>query len=475
MTSPTSSPTDPSACDGEASVAGLFSPCPPMLFNAYFATKSVKEANGSTTVHLNRINTHVLGRVLYIVVERVALSIGTSITIKLKTNDTRLTGTAKQSLLLTNGATDVESFTATIGDTSALKDRSGACAYSNLSAFSDKAIFKIVLRPQARATFDTWAKKIQTAGENLPSIRIEVSSSAGTELSIDWLTLENKKVYEIYHERNAYNFLKEQRRISHIENNYTADVRYYFFNRIDNCHMICELVQSRVRRRSNGRKLRGLTTAPQGYVASGPAPRGGDAEMNFFYNFDPQDTTTRSPRSEYFKIVSVGRNYGVIEYNLANPTNSNDTVDLVRMPEKLNHDQETGENKVRAKFIFQATPRQFCNPGCFAGFLGVLIQLGRTDVVCTGMCFEDATSYPSVSHPNGDSVDTLYLNTLSAEQAKVDAFLAHYFTTVRKGKSVSRRAPSWLRELDRAKPSDDHDTHLHAEDFDTSKVVILNQ
>ena len=40
--------------------------------------------------------------------------------------------------------------------------------------FTDKAIFKLSLRPHTRATFDTWAETIHDAGTDLPSIEIEV-------------------------------------------------------------------------------------------------------------------------------------------------------------------------------------------------------------------------------------------------------------------------------------------------------------
>ena len=52
-----------------------------------------------------------------------------------------------------------------------------------------------------------------------------------------------------------------------------------------------------------------------------------------------------------------------------------------------------------------------------AGFIGALAYFGKT-MICNGMCFEDATSYPSLSHPNGDSADTLYSTNLATEKGK---------------------------------------------------------
>lgn len=155
--------------------------------------------------------------------------------------------------------------------------------------------------------------------------------------------------------------------------------------------------------------------------------------------------------------------------NAANdPADPNDMVDLIRMPDDLNYDAETGQNRVRATFTCRNTARRSCNPGCFAGFLGVLIQLGRGDVQCTGMCFGDATSYPSVSHPNGDSADTAYLSTQTAEQNKIDAFRDHYFRTILRG------CTGWKGSLQNAQYLVGHDDHLHAGEFQVGLVVVLN-
>jgi hypothetical protein len=478
MTSPNPPPTPPGAGDGETLATFLIARCPEVYFDAYFATKDVIETNGTTRVCLERIRTHVLGRVLYVVVEGLAIRSGTNVTITLRTNDTRLTGVANQALRVTNGTADVENFTVRVGDTSALNDNAGVCAYSNLAEFTRKAIFKISLRPHSRDTFDAWAQRIRAAGQNLPSIRIEVSSPgidaiANLTARFTPLTLENKKVYEIYHANNTYNFLRRRGRISHIENDYTNDVKYYFFNRIDNCHMVYEATQSRVRRRADGTRI---AAVPRGHIASGPAP-GGDARMNYYYNRTPRDTTTQPQHSQYFRIVTDG-NYGVRQYVLADPDNPNDMVDLIRMPDNLNYDRETGANRVWATFGYVNTQRRSCNPGCFAGFLGVLITLGRNDINCTGICFDDATSYPSVTHPNGDSVDTAYLPTQREEQAKIDAFNDHYFRVVRRGDGRPDRrphGPSWLGRLGNSIFSPDHETHLHAEDFDGGRIDVLNQ
>lgn len=490
-------PTSPDADDGAAPAGAATLPCAPRILDAYFARKVVTETAGAdgaaatTSVALERIDEHVLGRVVYVVVDvelcSPSTAAGTQVTITLRANDDRLTGTARQALRTTDGTADVETRTVGIGVTTALNDKDGSCAYTNLATFASKAIFKVTLRPHARADFDAWARRIAAATEP-PTVGID-AAAAGVQAYFPangarLLQLINRKVYEIHHPSNLYNFLGThtyngatvRRRISSIQNTSTDKVRYYFFNRIDNTHQICEVTQTRVRRRANGVTI-ARTSAdaniPRGYIESG-GTAGGDAAMNYYYNAPGSgDTTRKTPLSSYHRIVTrdnpngSNRDYGVKQYDLANPNDPNDMVDLVRMPDDLNHDQETGANRVRATFTWSGTQRRYANPGCFAGFLGALIQLARTDVRCTGMCFGDATSYPSVSHPNGDSVDTGYL-TAATEQSKVNAFRDHYFVNILAGNEGFKGALTGVTH--RA----DHNDHLHAGDFDSARVVVQN-
>ncbi len=352
--------------------------------------------------------------------------------------------------------------------------------------FTDKAIFKLSLRPHTRAIFDTWAETIHDAGTDLPSIEIEVTpedstlyvvygtegNEQGPPLEIGRFAnseghlfrLENKIVYEIYHGDNLYNNLGThthngqvvRRRIASIENDFSTNVKYFFYNVIDNCFEICECELSTARRRNNGQRISTalFQSTYSNFTNSEAAPVGGDAETNYHYADG--------------SIISYGQAYGYRRYELTNPNDANDLVDLVRMPDDLNFDEDAGDNRVRATFAYRNTARRYCNPECFAGFIGVLIQLGRGDVVCTGMCFGDATSYPSVTHPNGDSVDTAYLSTLANEQLKVDAFRDHYFTNILRGNI------SWYPQLTNTAYSSGHNDHLHSGDFNNARVFDLN-
>lgn len=135
------------------------------------------------------------------------------------------------------------------------------------------------------------------------------------------------------------------------------------------------------------------------------------------------------------------------------------------MKDSLNYSSDG----VKAYYSFQNSQRRYCNPESYAGLIGALIMLGRTDVLCTGMCFEDATSYPSVTHPNGDSADTAYYSTLALEQKKVDALKFFHFKNIYRGKG------SWYSSLVGTKYSGGHEDHLHAGDFDLAVVKTVKE
>ncbi|MGV0964669.1 hypothetical protein [Empedobacter falsenii] len=80
------------------------------------------------------------------------------------------------------------------------------------------------------------------------------------------------------------------------------------------------------------------------------------------------------------------------------------------------------------------------------------------------MCFKDATSYPSVTHPNGDSADTAYFPTLELEQKKVDAFKKFHFEKIYRGSG------GWFPKLKGTNPSSGHEDHLHSGEFNSSII-----
>jgi hypothetical protein len=491
---------------------------PHQVTDAYFAKKVVafSTVNGELTVSFERIDDGNIGREVYIIVETDEFQ-GENIKISVKTNDTILTGAIDACLSLVQGNSALTEFTVTVGNKDILNKSDGTCDYTNLSDFDDKAILKLDLRPQARADFNTWAQNIANSTSGLPELYIEVwPEDAGTLVvyggtgaavstrgkflngASNGFSLDNRIVYEIYHPDNLYNPLGThtyrnavvRRRIGKIENEQSTQVKYFYHNEIGNCYEICECELTLARERNTGYKHSStskLANLPAGYATSQAAPAGGDAMTNYYYNDPRGDLTIQTNFQDYNEIISIdninapGTDYGIIGYSLANPNDPNILAPLVRMPDNLNIDREhtswidtsatppkTITYRVRATFSYSATQRRYCNPGCFAGFIGVLIQLGRGDVVCTGMCFGDATSYPSVSHPNGKSVDTEYLSTLAIEQLKVNALRDHYFATILCGSS------GWFPQLTGTTYHVHHETHLHSGGFAETNILILN-
>ncbi len=212
------------------------------------------------TIAFNEITEGIFGRKVYIIVDTEDMQ-GDDVTIELVRHDDG-TNAVKS---VTNGTADVASFTATVGDTTPLEDINGNNPYGNLTDFEDKAIFKIDIRPHARADFDTWAQEINTATS--PSLKVRVKPD-DAQLIVEYndtgvdnshthpdgfifgqYEVENKNVYEIYHKDNVFNnnpnfndYGNTQRRrpISKLTNNSTNTLGYIYKDLNDNEHEVCE-------------------------------------------------------------------------------------------------------------------------------------------------------------------------------------------------------------------------------------------
>lgn len=161
------------------------------------------------------------------------------------------------------------------------------------------------------------------------------------------------------------------------------------------------------------------------------------------------------------KIIDIcvsGTKYGYRKYS-----KGQGKVHLIRMKDSLNYKK----GNVKIFYSFRSSQRRYCNPDAYAGFIGALAKLDREDVLCTGMCFADATSYPSVTHPNGDCADTAYYSTLSLEQKKVNAFKDFHFEKIYRGSG------SWYASLVGTAYSSGHEDHLHSGEFDSNVVQII--
>jgi len=244
-------------------------------------------------------------------------------------------------------------------------------------------------------------------------------------------------------------------------------------------HFICDIIYTDSMQSHNPQDL---TSVPIGYDVS---------KTKNYWGADDlwQDDEGDCQKSYYYNngnVVSDGRVYGIKRYR----RNGDNTIPLLEMPtETVNTDKvgldysHTDTNitpnfTTLIKFYYKNTQRRYCKPDFFAGFIGVLGKLNYTDIACTGMAFKDATAYPSVSHPDGLSVDTAYLylkNTtpnqtlVLRQQNIINAFKKFYFTQRIKGSNAT------FNNLDNSTSNNSlHDDHLHCGKFDYRAIEIIS-
>jgi len=229
----------------------------------------------------------------------------------------------------------------------------------------------------------------------------------------------------------------------------TGKIKYFYHDIEDNLFEIAEVDFHFAQKRKNGCKTvdctkngAKITKIPENYIETYDYPTGGNAKTAYVY--------------ENGDVYVDGTQYGIRKY-----PKDKGFVQLIRMPDSLN----IKESSFLLNYKFSGSQRRYCNPESFAGFIGALAEISKP-VTCTGMCFKDATSYPSVSHPNGDSADTAYFATLEEEQRKVDAFYNFHFTHIYRGNS------SWYPQLKNTKYADGHNDHLHAGEFNSDIVKL---
>jgi hypothetical protein len=284
--------------------------------------------------------------------------------------------------------------------------------------------------------------------------------------------LVNRNFYEIYarirdttNGPNAntftdspYNFFGTigavRKKIKAIINASSTNVVYFYFDRYDNEMLVTTCAKTNVMGRSDGVQL---GSVPAGHISRTAAPAGGNAQFNFGFP-DGSIVTTGNHRNGPRERRFPGQ-LRIVQY-AASGTN----VDLVRMPNRL----DITRNDIIIAFSFSGSQRRFCNPECFAAFVGILAEVGILGITSTGMCFGDATSYPSVSHPNGDSVDTNYLVGEDVNQQKVvNAFVGWNFSQVIVGTDFQRRI------LNAHLYNAEHNNHLHSGNFDSNSIEPL--
>ncbi len=460
---------------------------------------SKKVVNGQA-VDFTPISDSFLGKRTYVLLETEHLQALQPVKCFLQAGNDVLTGKEKEALTLVWNNAGVKRLQMVKGNTEALRDQTGTDRYNNLPAFAEKTVAKLDLRPVSRAVFDSWAQNIQNdPARNAPlEISVHIVQPATNDLYIFYgkekyeevasnsggvflnkadsrFTVSNHIFYEIYHRQNLFAFLNPNTFIGKIENDSADKIATYFYHDLnDNEHVVCDGPLSSVRRRANGSKLFNtsvVANVPAGFEDSQPAPPGGDALTNYYYS---NDNLQRPDFHLYDTIITIGdvnnppSDYGIVRYRAAN-NNVNDQVPLLRMPDALNYTSPLLPQLLIA-YTFHNTQRRYCNPECFAAFIGVLAELSLAGVQSTGMCFGDATSYPSVTHPNGDSIDQRYFNAFAFDQRDQDmitAYNAWGFTNIIRGTQQN-----WLAGTNSANAA--HNDHLHSGNYNLNGVQLLN-
>lgn len=109
---------------------------------------------------------------------------------------------------------------------------------------------------------------------------------------------------------------------------------------------------------------------------------------------------------------------------------------------------------VKIWFTFKSTVRYYGCPENVAAFIGALAQTGE-EYISTGNALGDATSYPSVSHVNGQAFDFIY-STKQKDQAIITAMHEFGFQQILIGKTYNYE--NGIRY-------NNHDDHIHCGKF----------
>ncbi|MCT2561589.1 hypothetical protein [Chryseobacterium herbae] len=330
-------------------------------------------------------------------------------------------------------------FTVQVGNFDALNNREGSHGhYTNLqSDHINKAIIKLQLRPDSRATFDEWTRRLADASINL-EVAVERTDNnpcaykdgqeevngAGIFLNDDTgrLRVVNKNIYTIHHGSNTYNTLavistnpERRRRIQKVRNTHSTEVIFFYYDQNDNEHRICARTKETVTRKARVNTIptvaqRGTLLQTIDYTANIAAGEHIDARRLLIYSNGTLGDGTADKwyanQQENVELV----NMDILENAGVGP----------QIFEAFNYNQ----NGVRIRFGFQHTRRRSIQPDLFAGFLGSLAQFRQEGhnhyIVSQGFSYADASCYPSIEHVNGAAGD---LNLLTTQQNGTNTIL----------------------------------------------------
>ena len=326
----------------------------------------------------------------------------------------------------------------------------------------------------------------------------------------------NRLVYESHHQNNPFNRLAPAGRcIGRIPNRFIANIAndnaamlpsrkavYFYMDELGNEHFLCDLQILKPKKRKSGalvykRNALGSNEATRNQFLANYPQNGnkfyregnnwvkidtnamppvkpmndiqnnaGHSRWKYYGSHDNQTTFPADRFDEYDQIVVRGVHSvnAIVSYQIDNDPNE-PRVEIVRMPDSMHYSFTVGTTNKLIHYTFFNSERRCAQPGCFAAFMGVLAHLNYNNMQSTGMCFEDATSYPSQEHPNGDSIDTVHRGPLAEKQATVAQFKQWGFTKI-----ISGSAPQFSNDGADAY-NGAHNDHLHAGNFDPANNV----
>ncbi|MGY3793354.1 hypothetical protein [Aquimarina sp. 433] len=224
------------------------------------------------------------------------------------------------------------------------------------------------------------------------------------------------------------------------------NVKYRYHNKNGDIYNICACDLFEIDKRKQGVSNDKVTahTVESGYDANNIVTYSHAASRK---KYTYPDGTIRTYGKFYHP--QKGTNYRLVTYEKG----SGKTL-IVKMPDQLN--KTIGDQKI--VFNFTKTARRYCGPEHFAGFIGVLAEIEYTNIKSGGSCEKDGTSFPSVKHINGQSIDTNYLGDNIKDQKVIDALHNFGFTEILRGKNKK----AFNHASDGGKL---HNNHLHSGEF----------
>ncbi|OEK09820.1 hypothetical protein A8C32_09930 [Flavivirga aquatica] len=331
---------------------------------------------------------------------------------------------------------------------------------SNKDDFKDWAIVKVKLQPKTAADQKAWNNGLECAGtkkamlfllvdvhseNSISNFKSEYILYKGYKKEKDdstipnhflneegtWFEVTNSKTIHIYHDGT----------ISKVDLKNAEKVSYVYNAENDKEYNICTCdlleIDERLKGVSDDKKIEHEVKV------------GFDKNKTVVYDHD-------SSRKKYTYSDGTIRTYGKFynpdkktNYRLVTYKKGSNKKFIVKMPSSLN--KNIGDNSI--SFSFTRTARRYCGPEHLACFIGALAEVGYS-IKSGGACEEDGTSYPSISHINGQSVDTSYLDDIM-EQKFINAM--HKFGFLSQLRGSGKKVFSHTSDGGKL-----HNNHLHS-------------